>query len=85
MPNLLDLCLFESNGGESGCIQSISSGTNTCLPMVKMCAIGPICTLNEFWGIDSGKFINVKNGTFGVPLLHVTLADFFYRKCQTKT
>lgn len=29
-------------------VQSISSGTNSCLPMVTTCAIGPICTLNEF-------------------------------------
>lgn len=45
-------------------------------------AIGPICILNEFWGTNGGKFTNVKNGTFGVPLL--TLANF-YGKCQTKT
>lgn len=62
--------------GHNGCVQSISSGTNTCLPTLTICAIGtigPICTLNEFWGTNSGKFINVKNGTFVVPLL--TLAD----------
>lgn len=29
-------------------VQSISSATNTCLPMVTTCAIGPIWTLNEF-------------------------------------
>lgn len=26
-------------------VQSISSGTNSCLPMVTTCAIGPICSL----------------------------------------
>lgn len=45
--------------------------------MVTICAIGaigPIYTLNEFWGTDSGKFTSVNNGTVGVPLL--TLADY---------
>lgn len=58
-------------------VQSISSGTITCLPMVTICAVGTIgrlCTLNGFLGNIGGKFTNVNNGTVGVPML--TLAEY---------
>lgn len=45
--------------------------------MVTTCAvgtIGPICTLNGFWGTIGRKFTNVNNDTIGVPLL--TLAHY---------
>lgn len=54
--------------------------------MVTICAIGaigPIYTLNEFWGTDSGKFTNVNNGTFGVPLL--TLVDYLAENVKPRS